>query len=388
MEGKNKTAPTLFTIIIVITLLLGILVGYFITRKNDKKINVSYTLEEVEEDYYEGNKFKTLTVNGHSVIDSIENYVGEEKGIKIASSDEIAIISYSYASVDYTMYRLYIFDKNGNDISSNLNLEELAHDNKTDENYYYEGKYTYNESSKTLSYTLELSCHESGGCYDDGSKVSLAYEGEELVVFNGKIDTERKYEITYISDGKFSSPKLVDTKSLPVVSGYEKEDNKIVSETASVDLSVIEIPKLKSVTYMFEDSYYTDDFSKWRSVGEDDNYIIMISKMIYGIEYLERSGLKEAFKSSGIDFGKEGYVKNIDNQVLKEVFKCDISSMKCSSQIDAIKELSEVGTIVKNASGRSICLNYDGTLSLIEEGAMLDSFPIVMKILKSNIDNI
>lgn len=163
----------------------------------------------------------------------------------------------------------------------------------------------------------------------------------------------------------------------------ENNNNESEKEKSSdvIDFSEVRLSKLSAVkNYFFEGD--VEDFSKWYLLDEDDNYVTLIGGMNFKIssdEALNYESDKLFLEKYGIDFGKDGFERLLNEQDLKKYFECDLELMKCNKM--GISTL----TSVKKNNG---VIEIDGkNLSIFEFNIGLANASPIIKILKSNLND-
>lgn len=160
---------------------------------------------------------------------------------------------------------------------------------------------------------------------------------------------------------------------------YDRKNDMLIN----LDKEDVKISNLTSVN----NDGFIEDFSKWYYLAENNDYIILISDKLYG-NFNKGVGdvtvIKKAFEANGIDFGKEGYMVNLDKDHLINYFDCDIKKLKCENNLNYVKKYKSIGTSLE-INGIQVSLNSDGTFEIPSADTLIDSMPIIIKILKSSI---
>lgn len=176
-------------------------------------------------------------------------------------------------------------------------------------------------------------------------------------------------------DGNIDTDDDKNIKGNDANKSYKLGDSIILPSLSNVDYSVIGFPG------------ESRDFSQWIVLREDGDYIILYysgDELLYGKNdrditisvYKERRIL---FESNGIDFGKEGEIRILNESDLVSL-GCNFETLDCPNIPDKICSWT---TLSKNNNKYALCA---GELDEFEEDAGVAVFSDpVLKILKSNI---
>ena len=194
-----------------------VITGVFVALILTNKINVSKIFNKdnkVEIVYkYNGNHKKiieSIAINNKQIINKIKLHNDiEENFVDVKEKESFVIINIDSYTTEADFYNLYVFDYSG-DI-----LFEIS--DTYEDNFIYKGNYAYNDMTATIKFIKKRRCYDNAYIIPelglDKETNMPVYSGDELAklgkdIYSG-ITMETIYETSYLSNKKFSEPKII-----------------------------------------------------------------------------------------------------------------------------------------------------------------------------------